>query len=274
MAFRAQLAAVAPFRRHAVISRQSGPYGGELHDARRSFFAMRRFRASPRPVSSPPTPAELDAAMVALAATSYAVLDVPDLRSLGMSTSATYRRVDRGRLYRLHQGVYSIVPPELLKPEGRWLAAVKAVGSGAGLSWPHAGALWALRSPPSGPVHVAVPGNSGRRRRQGIVVHRCLSLRPEDVVTHNGIPVTSLRRTLEDARSSVSSQAFDALLRRAEKQQLNTGKFGEIEHIELNQFERRFLCAVPPAWHSPPANAADRRAPHRRLPFAGGPADH
>ncbi len=152
--------------------------------------------------------------MVELAGESFGILDVPDLRSLGMSTSATYRRVDRGRLYRLHQGVYSIVPPDLLTHEGKWLAAVKAIGSGAGLAWPHAGALWSLRSPPSGPVHVAVTGNGGRRRRQGIVVHRCLSLGPEDVVTHNGIPVTSPRRTLEDAKSSVSSQAFAALLRR------------------------------------------------------------
>jgi len=182
--------------------------------------------------------------MVALAATNYAILDARDLRSLGMSTSATYRRVDRGRLYRLHQGVYSIVPPELLKPEGRWLAAVKAVGPRAGLTWPHAGALWDLRRPPGGPVHVAVPGNGGRRQRLGVVVHRCPSLRPEDIATHKGIPVTSPRRTLQDAKPAVSPQVFDSLLRRAEKQQLNTGRFGEVEHSDLNLFERRFfgLC--------------------------------
>jgi len=180
--------------------------------------------------------------MVTLAATSYAILDVPDLCSLGISTSATYRRVDRGRLFRLHHGVYSIIPPELLKPEGRWLAAVKAIGPGAGLAWPHAGALWDLRRPPSGPVHVAVPGNGGRRRRNGVIVHRRVSLQPEDIVTHKGIPVTSARRTLENAQRSVSSETFDALLRRAEKQQLDTGKLGEIELIDLNLFERRFFA--------------------------------
>lgn len=78
---------------------------------------MRRFRAHPEP-DRRPAPAERDAAMVELASHAYAILDVPDLNSLEIDAAATHRRVKRGRLYRLHQGVYSIVPPHLLKPEG------------------------------------------------------------------------------------------------------------------------------------------------------------
>lgn len=179
--------------------------------------------------------------MVEVASQTYAILDVPDLRSLGIDGAATYRRVQRGRLYRLHKGVYSILPPHLLKPEGRWLAAVRAIGPGAGLAWPHAGALFDLQSPPSGPVHIAVPGNGGKRRRQDIVVHRCPSLAPGEIVIHRGIPVTCPRRTLLDAKRAVSPERFDALLRKAEKLQLNTGKLGDIEDIDSNTFERRLL---------------------------------
>lgn len=213
---------------------------------------MRRLRAFRQPIEVPRaftevadiprTPEERDAAMVALASNAFAIVDVPDLRSLGIDSAAVSRRLRRGRLYRLHQGVYSVIPPELLKPNGRWLAAVKAIGPGAGLAWPHAGAHWSLRSGPGGPVHVAVSGNGGRRKRPGIVVHRCPSLEPQDIVLHEGIPVTTPRRTLEDAQRSVSADHFESLLRKAEKQQLDTGKFGEIEHIDLNKFERRFFA--------------------------------
>ena len=180
--------------------------------------------------------------MVALAATSHAILDGSDLRNLGMSASATYRRVDRGRLFRIHRGVYSILPPELLKPEGRWLAAVKAVGANACLAWPDAGALWDLRRVPAGAVHVAVAGDGGRRRRTGIVVHRRRSLAPEEIVAHKGIPVTSPRRTLLDARHVLSPARFDSVLRKAEKLQLDTGSFYEVGQLGLNGLERRLFA--------------------------------
>ena len=180
--------------------------------------------------------------MVDLAASAYAILDVADLSSLGIDKSATHRRVKSRRLFRLHRGVYSIIPPELLSAEGRWLAAVRAVGAGAALAWPQAGALWNLQRPPGGPVHVAVPGCGGRRRRTGIIVHRCPSLSPEDVVLHKGIPVTSPRRTLLDAKRSVSDTRFDTLLRKAEKQQLDTGTFYELRDLDPNKIERRLLA--------------------------------
>jgi very-short-patch-repair endonuclease len=91
-------------------------------------------------------------------------------------------------------------------------------------------------------VHVAIRSNDGRKRRDGIVVHRRPSLSARDIVVHKGVPVTSARRTLLDARRKVSAQRFDSLLRQAEKQGLNTGPFYEIENIDLNEFERRLFA--------------------------------
>lgn len=119
---------------------------------------------------------------------------------------------------------------------------MRAVGPAAGLAWPHAGALWDLQAVPSGAVHVAVPGNGGKRRRAGIVIHRCPSLAEEDIVIRRGIPVTSARRTLLDAKHVVSPARYDALLRKAEKRQLDTGKLADIKDVDLNTFERRLLA--------------------------------
>lgn len=52
------------------------------------------------------------------------------------------------------------------------------------------------------PIHVTVPGAPGDPREDrsipGIVIHRCPPLHPDDLTVHNGIPVTSVSRTLID----------------------------------------------------------------------------
>ncbi|HEX6116595.1 MAG TPA: DUF559 domain-containing protein [Solirubrobacterales bacterium] len=78
------------------------------------------------------------------------------------------------------------------------MAAVLSVGAGAALSHESAAALWKIS--PTSPtwVHVTVPGNGGRRRRKGIVIHRSTTLSPKDVTRRRGIPVTTQARTLRD----------------------------------------------------------------------------
>jgi hypothetical protein len=52
------------------------------------------------------------------------------------------------------------------------------------------------------PIHVTVPGSAGDPRTQtspeGVVVHHVPPLHPDDVTTVNGIPVTTVARTLVD----------------------------------------------------------------------------
>lgn len=106
------------------------------------------------------------------------------------------------------------------------MAAVLACGEGAVLSHRSAAALWGLLRPMAGPVDVSVPTRSGRRRRDGINLHRCSSLLGQTgggtslsrkgalVAERKGIPVTSPARTLDDLRGVVAPY----LVRRATRQ--------------------------------------------------------
>lgn len=191
----------------------------------------------------PSTPAARDRAVVELAADQWAIIDLAELRCLGIDRFAASRRVRRGQLHRLHIGVYSIVPPKLLRPEGRFLAAVKAGGPGAVLSAESAAANWNLRAPPSGSVHVTVPSAGGRRRRPGLFIHRCPSLTADEITVHKRIPCTTVARTLGDVRGRAPAATFDAMLRRAEAQGLDTGGgFWEIGDLDTTAFERRLLA--------------------------------
>ena len=76
----------------------------------------------------------LDAALAELASQQHGVFSLDQLIALGLGASAVRRRVSTGRFHRIHRGVYSLVPKELLKREGLYMAAVLACGPGAVLS--------------------------------------------------------------------------------------------------------------------------------------------
>jgi hypothetical protein len=94
------------------------------------------------------------------------------------------------------------------------MAAVLALGPDAVLSHMSAAALWGLLRPESGPIDISIPSHSGRRRRAGIRVHRCVSLRADQITERYRIPVTTPTRTIEDLRTT----AAPYLVRRANRQ--------------------------------------------------------
>src|SRR3954468_19684563 len=109
-----------------------------------------------------PTPQ--DARIAALAARQHGVVSRAQLRELGVGEEATRQRLARGRLHRVHRGVYS-VGHEVLSGEARWLSAVLTCGPGAVLSHRSAAALWGIR--PSALIDVTVPTRAGRKGRVG-----------------------------------------------------------------------------------------------------------
>jgi very-short-patch-repair endonuclease len=121
---------------------------------------------------------------------------------------------------RLHRGVYA-VGHDRLRIEGRWLAAVMACGPGAVLSHRDAAQLWGLRQSSSALIDVTVPSQNGRIRRRGIRVHRSGRISPEEVTRVDGIPVTTVARTLLDLADVLDKQA----LRRAITEAEYTGRF-------------------------------------------------
>ncbi|MFZ0042519.1 MAG: DUF559 domain-containing protein, partial [Solirubrobacteraceae bacterium] len=115
---------------------------------------------------------------------------------LGIGRHALAQRLQAGRLHRVHQGVYALGRPQLT-PNGHRLAAVLACGPSAVLSHKSAGQLWDLLRTSQMRIDVTVPGTS-RRDREGIRIHRTRALDPADTGTLNGIPVTSVPRTVVD----------------------------------------------------------------------------
>ena len=90
-------------------------------------------------------------------------------------------------------------------PHGREMAAVLACGDGAALSHASAAAIWGfVQRHHDGDV--TRDGHERRESRQGVRVHRSLSL---NAVVHNGLPLTTPARTLHDLRTVLTSQELE-----------------------------------------------------------------
>ena len=100
------------------------------------------------------------------------------------------------------------------------MAAVLALGGNAVLSHATAASAWDLRRRTSGAIHVTVPSTAGRKRRQGIRVHRSPTLRPEDTTTHRGIPITNPARTIIDLARTVTGRPLEHALDLADQRRL------------------------------------------------------
>jgi predicted transcriptional regulator of viral defense system len=122
---------------------------------------------------------------------------------IGIRGSAITRRVAAGRLVRRYRGVYSVGHVQNT-PEARWIAAVMACGPGAVLSHLDAAALWKIYKSNGTTIHVTTTSRSGRTPR-GIRVHRARRLDPADVTKKDGIPVTTVARTLVDLTDLLTS---------------------------------------------------------------------
>jgi very-short-patch-repair endonuclease len=120
--------------------------------------------------------------------------------------------MERGVLHVVHRGVYA--PGHcLLTAEGRWMAAVLVCGSGAVLSHRSAGRLWRVLPSAAGWTEVTMP--EGWRPRPGITRHRSL-LPADETAVVDGIPVTSVSRTLLDLAAVLSRRQLERALNEAE----------------------------------------------------------
>lgn len=119
----------------------------------------------------------------------------------------------------MHRGVFVVGHPRLTGL-GRWSAAVLACGAGAALGGRSGAALWEVRPSSSRRTDVIVPSRTRPQHRD--VLPRCHpGMRPDEVVSRNGIAVTTVARTLLDLAGIVSGQQ----LRRAVSQSEILGRF-------------------------------------------------
>jgi very-short-patch-repair endonuclease len=166
----------------------------------------------------------VDGRIARIARLQHGIVTTRQLIELGLTKSAIAKRAKRGRLHRIHRGVYA-VGHQGLSDEARWMAAVLACGSGAVLSHGAAAVHWGLLRPLDGPTDVTVPTQNGRERRRGIRIHRCGSLKadlsphglPSRLATvRDYIPVTTVPRTLLDIRATLAPRLVRRAVRQAE----------------------------------------------------------
>jgi very-short-patch-repair endonuclease len=157
----------------------------------------------------------LDLSVFALAARQHGVVTRDQIAEVGLGRAGIDARLRRRRLIRLHRAVYAVGHAQLTR-EGRWLAAVLACGPGAVLSHTDAGALYGIVANPAGRIHVTVPSQNGRLAGSGIRVHRSRRLTAEDVTVRDGVPVTTLERTLLDLADVLTTRALRRATREAD----------------------------------------------------------
>jgi very-short-patch-repair endonuclease len=174
-------------------------------------------------------------------------------------------RVEAGRLFQLHPGVYSVGTADP-GPLGHFLSAVFASGNRAFLSHRSAAVLCRVLEAKPGPIDVTVPGKK-TRVRGAIRRHSTRSLPPAETTTGLRIPCTTVERVLIDLAATRSpeleravEQAFvNRLIGRTRMQAaLNRGNgragTGELRRLlagllpqlpfTRSELERRFLKLV------------------------------
>jgi very-short-patch-repair endonuclease len=158
-----------------------------------------------------------DHRIAALAEDQHGLVTAAQLRLAGVSSSSISRRLEAGRLHRIHRGVYAVghCAPN---PDARLHAAVLAVGGDAVLSHVSAAGLWGLLRAAlldaSRPTDVTTTRNLGQRR--GIRVHRTPTLPRRDTTRQRGIPVTTPARTLVDLAGVAPASWLRRAVREAE----------------------------------------------------------
>ncbi len=154
--------------------------------------------------------------MAGLARRQHGVVGREQLRALGLSERAIQHRLEVGRLHRLYPAVYAV--GHRLIPKKAWLiAAVLASGSDAVLSHRSAAALWSLRGYSEGAVHVTLARKSTSSKQ----IKRHHSPLPADErAVKDGIPVTSVPRTILDLAATEPPDAVENLLREMEFREL------------------------------------------------------
>lgn len=171
---------------------------GIVHERRAGAATLRRERA-----------------LAGLADAQHGVVSRTQLGELGFERGAIAHRVAQGRLHRLYAGVYAVGHARV-PPAGRRLAAVLACGQGAVASHLTAAAHLGLRPSGGGPHHVTVPAGNGSRSRAGLRVHRT-RLVADDVAEHDGLPATTVARTLVDLGDLLAAEHVRRAFVRAEQ---------------------------------------------------------
>jgi putative AbiEi antitoxin of type IV toxin-antitoxin system len=155
-----------------------------------------------------------------LARRQHGVVSLAQLERRGFTRTRVLTATRAGWLHPVHRGIYALGHTRLTV-RGRWMAAVLATGPGAVLSHRDAASLWNLVPTSSArTIHVTAPSRAGRAQRTGITVHRPRELAADHRCERDGIPVTSLARTLYDVAATRPPAELAIALHEADHQRI------------------------------------------------------
>jgi very-short-patch-repair endonuclease len=157
-----------------------------------------------------------DRALVVLASEQHAVVARRQLVAVGFGRHAITQLIDRGRLHLVHRGVYAVGQPRLTR-NGRWMAATLAAGPGAALSHRSAGALHRVCAERGTMCDVSRP--VACRQRPGLRIHHA-PLPADEVDKIDGIPVTTVARTLLDLAADLPRPQLERAMNEADIRRL------------------------------------------------------
>jgi hypothetical protein len=157
------------------------------------------------------TPADL--AVGRVAARQGGVVSVAQLHAAGLGRGAIHARARAGRLVRVHRGVYAVGHAQLTAVGWRWAAVLACGGpSRAALSHQSAAVVWDLL--PS-PAKFDVTTLGAAHGTASIRVHRG-ALTANDITTIDGLPLTTVARTLVDLATTLTPHQTERVVHRAE----------------------------------------------------------
>lgn len=181
-----------------------------------------------------------DRRLAELATRQHGVVSMGQLMTLRVPHRTIEKWVSSGRLHEVHREVYA-VGHRRIHQRGYWWAGVLAYGDGALLSHRSAAEIWGFGRQRRSVEVTAPSGRQGMDRRTGIWIHRC-RLFPEDRTVRDGIPVTTVARTLFD----LAEVDDESRLRRAweEADRLHLLRLRAVEEVCERGYGRRALRPI------------------------------
>lgn len=155
--------------------------------------------------------------MAAVAGRQHGQISTAQLRAAGLTARQIAGRVEAGRLHRVFRGVYAVGVPAR-GARAMAMAATLAI-EGAVLAGRSAAVLWDIWGNARSTEHVIAPRPV--RRRAGLRIS-CRALDPRDTTRRDGIPVTTVARTLLDLAAELTSRQLRAALTRARVRRIVT----------------------------------------------------
>ncbi len=181
-------------------------------------------------------PRPFEQAVHALASRQHGVVTRGQLLDAGIGPDVVDRRLKAGRLRRIHRGVYQAGP--VSAPRAEEIAAALACGRSAVVSHRSAAVLWKLLPGTGSPGVVEVTVRQGHpRSRRGMRIHRVRTLRGDEVMELDGIPVTTPARTLYDVAASATPRELERAL--AEAYALRLATHAELRALLVRHRGRR-----------------------------------